>query len=205
MCFKDKVDDIEAIQKSFSGHFHSVFEKYANQCISELLISLLYDCGNKDLRKIIPIRETVAGDAQLRSCVSKTKLTFGPNWIRSPEGIVSSLLSSRTELSDSIHSGSMSPSQTIHDWMFCGSFTTCRAAYVNTPSLHSRVSISIWPSSYKTICTYHHLSSYNYHWNQTIFFKYSDRQCFIDFSVQNECLLIYLSNIFVPNYNFQKY
>jgi len=111
--------------------------------------------GNKDLRKIIPIREIVAGDAQLRSCVSKTKLTFGPNWIRSPDGIVSSLLSSRTELRDSIHSGSMSPSQTIHDWMFCGSLTTCRAAYVNTPSLHSRVSISIWPRSCPTTGTHY--------------------------------------------------
>ena len=68
-----------------------------------------------DLRKIMPMREIVAGDAQLKSCVSNRKLTFGPNWILSPEGMVSSLLSSSTELSDSIHSGSMSPSHTIHD------------------------------------------------------------------------------------------
>jgi len=134
---------------------------------------LLDDCGNKNLRNIIPIRETVAGDAQLRSCVSKTKLTFGPNWIRSPEGIVSSRLSSSTELSDSIHSGSMSPSQTIHDWMFCGSLTTCRAAYVNTPSLHSRVSMSIWPSSYRIICTHcHHVTTTDI--KQC--FKYNDQQ-----------------------------
>jgi len=123
--------------------------------ICDISNSMLYNCDNKDLRKIIPIREIVAGDAQLRSWVSKTKLTFGPNWIRSPEGIVSSRLSSSTELSDSIHSGSMSPSQTIHDWMFCGSLTTWRAAYVNTPSLHSRVSISIWPSSCSTIHIHH--------------------------------------------------
>lgn len=73
----------------------------------------------------MPMREMVAGDAQLKSCVSNRKLTLGPNWMRSPEGIVSRRLSSSTELSDSIHSGSMSPSQTIHDCvsetgkMFC--------------------------------------------------------------------------------------
>ena len=96
-----------------------------------------------DLRKIMPILEMVAGDAQLRSCVSNTKLTFGPNWILSPDGIVSSRLSSSTELRDSIHSGSMSPSQTIQDWISPGSLTTCLAAYVSTPSDHSRVSMSI--------------------------------------------------------------
>ena len=64
----------------------------------------------------MPMREMVAGEAQLRSCVSKMKFTFGPNWILSPDGIVSRRLSSSTELSDSIHSGSMSPSHTIHDW-----------------------------------------------------------------------------------------
>lgn len=94
------------------------------------------------------MREIVAGEAQLRSCVSKTKLTFGPNWILSPDGIVSKRLSSRTELSDSIHSGSMSPSQMIQDCTSCGSLTTWRAAYVSTPSLHSRVSMSICPRSW---------------------------------------------------------
>ena len=69
------------------------------------------------LRKIMPIRDIVAGDAQLRSCVSNRKLTFGPNWILSPDGMVSRRLSSNTEFRDSIHSGSMSPSHTIHDWV----------------------------------------------------------------------------------------
>ena len=100
------------------------------------------------LRNIIPMREIVAGEAQLRSCDSNRKLTLGPNCILSPEGMVSSLLSSRTELRDSIHSGSMSPSQTIHDWTSIGSRTTWRAAFVKTPSDHSRVSMSICPSSY---------------------------------------------------------
>jgi len=63
----------------------------------------------------MPILEMVAGEAQLRSWVSNRKLTLGPNCIRSPDGMVSSLLSSNTELRDSIHSGSMSPSQIIQD------------------------------------------------------------------------------------------
>ena len=98
-------------------------------------------------RKIMPMRETVAGEANLRSCVSKRKLTFGPNWMRSPEGIVSSRLSSSTELSDSTHSGSMSPSQMIHDLTSGVSRTTLRAEAVSTPSNHSRVSMSMWPRS----------------------------------------------------------
>jgi len=91
----------------------------------------------------MPIRETVAGEANLRSWVSKMKLTFGPNWMRSPEGIVSSRLSSRTELRDSTHSGSMSPSQMIQLLTSGGSRTTLRADAVSTPSNHSRVSMSM--------------------------------------------------------------
>lgn len=64
----------------------------------------------------MPIREMVAGEAQLRSWVSNRKLTLGPNWIRSPLGMVNNRLSSRTELRLSIHSGSMSPSQTIQEF-----------------------------------------------------------------------------------------
>lgn len=67
------------------------------------------------LRKIIPMREMVAGEAQLRSWVSNRKLTLGPNWMRSPLGMVNSRLSSSTEFRLSIHSGSMSPSQTIQE------------------------------------------------------------------------------------------
>ena len=43
------------------------------------------------LRKIMPILEMVAGEAHDRSCDSNRKLMLGPNWILSPEGIVSSL------------------------------------------------------------------------------------------------------------------
>ena len=75
------------------------------------------------------------------------KLTFGPNWMRSPLGIVSSRLSSSTEFSDSTHSGSISPSQITHERTSGGSRTTLRADAVSTPSNHSRVSISMWPRS----------------------------------------------------------
>lgn len=40
----------------------------------------------------IPIREIVAGDACMSSCVSKIKLTLSPNRIRHPDGNVSNLL-----------------------------------------------------------------------------------------------------------------
>jgi hypothetical protein len=40
-------------------------------------------------RKIMPIREMVAGEANVRSLVSNRKLTLGPNWIRHPDGRVS--------------------------------------------------------------------------------------------------------------------
>mmetsp|Transcript_5207 Transcript_5207/g.17719 ORF Transcript_5207/g.17719 Transcript_5207/m.17719 type:complete len:262 (-) Transcript_5207:373-1158(-) len=102
---------------------------------------------SSSLRKIMPMRDTVAGDANRRSCVSKRKLTLSPKAMRSPLGSVRRWLSSSTELSDSIHSGSTSPSQTIHDRTSGGSRTTARAASVRTPSLHSRVSRSISPRS----------------------------------------------------------
>mmetsp|Transcript_17782 Transcript_17782/g.59975 ORF Transcript_17782/g.59975 Transcript_17782/m.59975 type:complete len:253 (+) Transcript_17782:4615-5373(+) len=95
----------------------------------------------------MPMRDTVAGEAKRRSCVSKRKLTLSPKAMRSPLGSVSRWLSSKTELSDSIHSGSTSPSQTIQDRTSSGSLTTLRAASVSTPSDHSRVSRSISPRS----------------------------------------------------------
>ena len=104
--------------------------------------SLFLPLNVQYLKNIIPILDIVAGDAHERLCVSNKKLTFGPNCIRSPEGIVRSLLSSRTEFKDSIHSGSMSPSHMIHECM-SESRTTCLALDVRTPSVHSLVSRSI--------------------------------------------------------------
>ena len=72
----------------------------------------------------MPIRETVAGDAYYKSDVSNMKFTLVPNEIRSPVGRVKRWLSSKTEFRDSIHSGSMSPSQIIQDCTSYGYFTT---------------------------------------------------------------------------------
>lgn len=63
----------------------------------------------------MPILDTVAGDACMREWVSKIKFILLPNCILHPDGNVSNLLSSKTELSDSIHSGSTSPSNIIHE------------------------------------------------------------------------------------------
>lgn len=52
-------------------------------------VDRIYWIGRSSLlRKIIPIRETVAGEAKERSEVSKIKLTFEPKEIRSPVGKV---------------------------------------------------------------------------------------------------------------------
>ncbi len=48
-------------------------------------------------------------------------------------------------------SGSTSPSQMIQQLTSLGSFTTLRAASVSTPSAHSRVSMSMWPSR-RSLC-----------------------------------------------------
>ena len=99
--------------------------RVASGCVSSQdLMSTLMSKSSSE-RKMMALRETVAGEANLSECVSKMKFTFGPNWMRSPEGMVSRWLSSRTELSDSIHSGSMSPSQTIHERCSTGSATAC--------------------------------------------------------------------------------
>ena len=76
------------------------------------------------------------------------KLILAPKLILSPLGSVNRWLSSSTELSDSIHSGSMSPSHTIQHSVSTGSLTTARALAVSTPSLNSRVSWFISPSSW---------------------------------------------------------
>ena len=58
------------------------------------------------------------------------------------------LLSSSTELRDSIHSGSTSPSQMIQDCCCRGSLATALAAAVRIPSDHSRVSASMCPAAH---------------------------------------------------------
>jgi len=99
-------------------------------------------------RKIIPILETVAGDANFKWSVSKMKLTLFPKLILSPVGRVRRWLSSRTEFRLSIHFGSISPSQIIQLRTFESSLMTYLADIVSTPSLNSLVLWSMYPKSY---------------------------------------------------------
>ena len=98
-------------------------------------------------RNIIPIQDTVAGEAYLKLSVSNMKFTLSPNEIRSPLGSVNRWLSSSTEFKDSTHSGSISPSQMIQHLVSKGSFTIDHAEAVKTPSLNSLVSWSISPNN----------------------------------------------------------
>lgn len=52
---------------------------------------MLCTSNGKYLKLTIPIREIVAGDACISSCVSKIKLTLSPKRIRHPDGNVSNL------------------------------------------------------------------------------------------------------------------
>jgi hypothetical protein len=61
-----------------------------------------------------PPLDTVAGVAFLRFDTSNNNLIDGVSGIRSFDTRVSTLLSSMTVLSDSIHSGSISPSKIDH-------------------------------------------------------------------------------------------
>ena len=64
---------------------------FTDEGMASFIVHMLHCAAEVYLRKIIPILEMVAGDAQERSCDSNRKLTFGPNWILSPLGIVNSL------------------------------------------------------------------------------------------------------------------
>lgn len=66
------------------------------------------------LMKRTPPLDTVAGVAFFKWDTSKNILISGVSGILSCDTRVSTLLSSMTVLSDSIHSGSTSPSNTIH-------------------------------------------------------------------------------------------
>mmetsp|Transcript_20847 Transcript_20847/g.49450 ORF Transcript_20847/g.49450 Transcript_20847/m.49450 type:complete len:346 (+) Transcript_20847:6286-7323(+) len=90
----------------------------------------------------MPHRLTVANVAYFKVSTSNMMRTFGGIARRSPLGRVRSLLSSRTELRFSAHSGSTSPSNMIH-WRRLFS-PLCpermrRRMSVKTPSVHSNV------------------------------------------------------------------
>ena len=96
----------------------------------------------------IPHRDTVASVAYFKVSTSNMILTFDGIWSLSPDGKVSSLLSSNTELRFSAHSGSTSPSKIIQ-WRFYDSplwlSMTLLRVCVNTPSVHSAVVESSLP------------------------------------------------------------
>ena len=91
------------------------------------------------MRKRIPARETVAGEACLSPPISKRRRMWPRRSIRSLEGSVKTLLSSMTVLSDSIHSVSMSPSRTIHLGSVSGMSFRSRMILENRPSVYSFV------------------------------------------------------------------
>mmetsp|Transcript_1997 Transcript_1997/g.5251 ORF Transcript_1997/g.5251 Transcript_1997/m.5251 type:complete len:236 (-) Transcript_1997:3534-4241(-) len=94
------------------------------------------------LKKTIPHLDTVAGVAKFRLSTSRMiRMLLGiPR--RSPLGSVSILLSSKTELRFSAHSGSTSPSNTIQWRRSDSPFWLSKIflkTLVNIPSVHSRV------------------------------------------------------------------
>ena len=95
--------------------------------------------------QIMPILDTVAGEANCKLSDQKMKLTFEPNDIRYPVGKVRRWLSSSTEFRAQIHYGSTSPSQMIQFKVYWSSFTTYLAETVKTPYENYRVSLFIWP------------------------------------------------------------
>ena len=83
--------------------------RQSRPCMNMLLIGT-----TSSLNHTVPQRLTEAGVAYFRFSTSNRIRTLGGSERRSPVGSVSSLLSSRTELRFSAHSGSTSPSNTIH-------------------------------------------------------------------------------------------
>lgn len=100
------------------------------------------------LNQTMPQRETVARVTKLRFSTSNRILTLAGMASLSPLGKVSSLLSSRTELRFSAHSGSQSPSKTIQCLFWASPFWFPRILLnipVKIPSYHSMVYLSIRP------------------------------------------------------------
>eukprot|EP00967_Tisochrysis_lutea_P013818 scaffold15484_cov30-Tisochrysis_lutea.AAC.4 len=99
--------------------------------------------------KIVPTRETVAGDATARSSTSNIMVMYGDMAMISPDERQIFLLSSRTVFIDSIHKASTGPSKTIHclsvESCSADSLTAARYKIGMMPSVHSCVFSSNWP------------------------------------------------------------
>merc|ERR1719253_680654 len=103
------------------------------------------------LTKMMPARETVAGEALRRSCTSKTILQLSVIGMRSLLARVRILLSSSTVFRFSIQMASTGPSQTIHVV-----FLSARLLYfcqmdANTPGVHSSLTGSLTPYIWESV------------------------------------------------------
>mmetsp|Transcript_2371 Transcript_2371/g.7898 ORF Transcript_2371/g.7898 Transcript_2371/m.7898 type:complete len:256 (-) Transcript_2371:555-1322(-) len=105
--------------------------------------------------KMVPTRDTVAGEATARSSTSNTIVIKGDMAIISPEERHIFLLSSSTVFIDSIHRASTGPSKTIHclsvESCSADSLTAARYRIGMMPSVHSCVFSSNWPYSWPMV------------------------------------------------------
>mmetsp|Transcript_17795 Transcript_17795/g.60097 ORF Transcript_17795/g.60097 Transcript_17795/m.60097 type:complete len:253 (+) Transcript_17795:1621-2379(+) len=95
--------------------------------------------------KIMPARETVAGDATRRSSTSNKSDICGVSGMRSPLMSVKILLSSMTEFIDSIHMASTGPSKRIHASPGLSDSAHDLKIVDRMPSAHSKVARSYAP------------------------------------------------------------
>mmetsp|Transcript_24915 Transcript_24915/g.78450 ORF Transcript_24915/g.78450 Transcript_24915/m.78450 type:complete len:293 (-) Transcript_24915:3241-4119(-) len=95
--------------------------------------------------KMVPTRDTVAGEATARSSTSNTIVIKGDMAIISPEERHIFLLSSSTVFIDSIHRVSTGPSISSHFSSGFSSAHTSRITLASTPSVHSKVLRSYSP------------------------------------------------------------
>ena len=97
--------------------------------------------------KMMPARDTVAGDANRRSRISKIMRMFSFSGMRSLDASVNILLSSITLFMDSIQFVSRSPSSRIHLDDVLDSWPRSRMTLDSRPSFHSRVAMVMKPYS----------------------------------------------------------
>mmetsp|Transcript_60189 Transcript_60189/g.148008 ORF Transcript_60189/g.148008 Transcript_60189/m.148008 type:complete len:200 (-) Transcript_60189:261-860(-) len=95
--------------------------------------------------KMMPMRDTVAGEAFMRFSGSKTAFISGVIGMRSPLARVSSLLSSSTVLRFSIQMASTGPSSRIHD-LLLRALVPLRHSTAKMPSVQSPVVGSSLPN-----------------------------------------------------------
>mmetsp|Transcript_5801 Transcript_5801/g.17737 ORF Transcript_5801/g.17737 Transcript_5801/m.17737 type:complete len:318 (-) Transcript_5801:1272-2225(-) len=119
----------------------------ASLLVPSQLVTIGHQPRSSVLKKIIPARDTVAGEACDKSSTSNSRDTCGGIAMRSPDSRVSSLLSSSVVFIDSIHSVSTGPSNRIHFWSGDSSLHTVRIMRASTPSCHSCVAESKQPYS----------------------------------------------------------